>query len=143
MDILNCSTAEKSVEGVRMPLYKPGTKQVLTHTGFKGAKDKTPTEMFLTVLGPESQELRRALLAIQNRIAERPDDYEPTQDDIQAEALADSKVLAQMVVGGQVFMGGKWLKVDGENAVDVFLAVASFRTQAIQFASNAGNFIKG
>lgn len=140
MDILNCSTAEKSREGVNMPLLMPGTEDVLTHPR---GKDNTPTEMYLTLLGPESERTRRALAQMQHRMSKKSKSHTPSDADIEADNHSDCKLLASLTVGGLVFMGGKWVDVNTENAYDIYKAVMPFRAQAITFALDVGNFMKG
>ena len=137
MDILDCSIEEKSKKGVGMPLKHPGTDEVLTHQT-KG--DKAPREMFLTLLGPESPEVKRALAKIANRAKRKKDNHVPSNDEVEQERTSDSKLLAGLTVGGLVFMGGKWIDVTPDNAFEVYYAVQPFRGQALTFLLDAGNF---
>ncbi len=140
MDILDCATREKSLAGVNMPLLKPGTKQVLTH---KAKGDKAPREMYLTLLGPESPTVQRALAQARHRSSQEGENHSPSDSQLENDVVADCKLLASLTVGGLVFMGGKWVDVDSSNAFDIYYAVKPFRGQALQFCLNEGNFING
>lgn len=140
MDILACSISEKSNTGVDMPLYKPGTKDVLTH---KDKGDKVPREMYLTLLGPDSPQVMRALAQARNRAQRDNGNHSPSDEKIEADRVSDSKLLASLTVGGLVFMGGKWVDVDSSNAFEIYYQVKPFRGQALQFVLDEGNFIQG
>lgn len=140
MDILDCSIEEKSKSGVDMPLKKPGTDEVLCH---QAEGDKEPRDMFLTLLGPESGDTVRALEKLKARLDRKKDNHTSSNDEIERDRIADSKLLASLTVGGLVFMAGKWVKVTTGNAYDVYYAVRPFRNQALGFALDESNFTKG
>ncbi len=140
MDIVDCSTEAKAKEGVRMPLHKPGTNEVLTHQA-KG--DKEPREMYLQLLGPEAETTRRVLAKIRNRSSRQKEGHIPSNDEIESERVFDSKQLAEITPGGLVFMAGKWLDVTRENAYEVYYTVKPFRNQALMYALDDANFTKG
>ena len=140
VDVLNRSTAEKSRSGVNMPLLDPGTMNVLSHPR---GKDRLPVEMFLTVLGPESEETRRALAQMQTRSNKKKANHSPSDDEIEAESVSDSKLLAKLTIGGLVFMGGKWVDITTDNAFDLYYAVMPFRGQVMAFILDVGNFTRG
>ena len=140
VDLTTLSTAEKSREGVRMPVCDFDSNIPLTH---QTPEDEEPREMYLTILGPESENVRRALAQIQNRSQNKKDNHSPSNDEIQAELLADSKMLASLTVGGLVFFDGKWVDVDKDNAVTLYQGLLLLRTQALKFMLTAGNFTRG
>lgn len=140
MDVLDCKTDKKSRDGVDMPLWIPGSKQVLTH---KADEDDQPREMFLTLLGPESEHTRRAMASAQNRASRRKENHTESDDEIEATNWADSKMMAKLTVGGLVFWDGEWVEIDSSNAAKLYFEVPPFRTQAFAFVLDPGNYIQG
>ena len=141
MDILNCSTADRSAEGVKMTLKHPSTGDVLTHQ--EGDDPSVLKEMYLVILGPESKKVRKALSQINARLNKKNDRHTPSDEEIDNEAITDCKLLASITVGGEVFMGGKWVSIDEKNAFDMYYQVMPFRGQVSNFAFDMGNFTKG
>ena len=140
VDLATRSTAENSRKGVKMPICDFDSKEPLTH---QGPKDKEPREMYLTLLGPESENLRRALAKIQQRAESTKDNHSPSNDQIESELRADSKMLANLTVGGLVFFNDEWVDVNSENAADLYYGLLLLRTQALKFMLAPGNFTKG
>lgn len=142
MDILDCSTEEKSRTGVKMPLKKPGTDEILSHE-MEGYDE--PREMFLTLLGLDAGDTQRALEKIRARADRKKDGFAHTSSDeeLERERVADSKIFASLTVDGLVFMGGEWIKVDAKNAYSIYYRVRAFRNQALSFMLNESNFTKG
>ena len=140
VDVLSRSTAKKSREGVDMPLLDPGTVDVLSH---QGPKDKAPVEMYLKLLGPDSEKTRRALNRIQYRMSKVKEGVDKSDDELHAESAAESKILADLTVGGLVFMREKWVDIDRESAFDLYMTVPQFRGQALTFILNPKNYFRG
>lgn len=140
MDLATQSTTEKSNTGARMPLLSDATGEVYTHQA-KG--DKQPREMYLTLLGPESNPAKRYAHQVRNRLNRQGKNFTPSNESIEAERYADSKALAAMTVDGLVFYENKWLELNAENAFDVYYAVETVRNQASTFAYSHANFTQG
>ena len=140
VDLSRLSSAEKSTEGVRMNLLDPETDEVLTHQD-KG--DKSPREMYLVLLGPDSNTSRRAMAKIVNREKRRKKNHIPNDAEIQKETESDCKMLASITTGGLVFYEGKWVDVNSDNAMGIYLNVLIVRSQALQWAFDVVNFTKG
>ncbi len=139
MDVRNCSIAEKSKTGVKMPLLEPGSQNVLSH----GEDGEEPVEMYLVLLGPESPVVTRALAQARNRASRDQKNHTPSDEQIKKEAVSDSKLLAGLTVGGLVFMDDAWLEITAENAYDLYYDIRPFRGQALSFILNEANFTKG
>jgi len=140
VDLSSLSTAKKSGEGVEMPLLDPETEEVITH---KGAKDSEPVAMYLVLLGPSSPETKRALHQMQHRLSKKKADHSPSNQELEAQAMSDSKVLSSLTVGGKWFMGGKWIQGDSETAYALYMEVESFRSQAMLFILKEKNYRRG
>lgn len=142
MDILDCSTEEKSRAGVKMLLRKPGTEEIMSHE-MEGHDE--PCEMFLTLLGLDAGDTQRALEKIRARADRKKDGFAHTSSDeeLERERVADSKIFASLTVDGLVFMGGEWIRVDAKNAYNIYYKVRAFRNQALSFMLNESNFTKG
>lgn len=139
VDLATRSTAEKSRTGARMPVCDFDSTIPLTH---KTDEDDAPREMYLTLLGPESEDVRRALAQMQQRAEGNKGNHSPSNAELELELNADSKMLAKLTVGGLVFHKGKWINVDSENAVTLYHDLLLLRTQAIKFMLAPGNFTK-
>lgn len=139
MDLLNCSTEERSREGAKMLLKVPGTDDVLTHQA-KG--DKEPREMYLVLLGPDSPKTQRELARIRYRMSKQEAKNDKSDDELERDRVSDSKFYAALTVGGLVFFDGKWVDVS-DNAYDIYYKVAPIRGQALKFITAEANFIKG
>jgi len=139
VDLANFSTAEKSRTGAEMPVCDFGSTEQLTH---KAEGDEKSRGMFLKLLGPESEDTRRALMQVQKRAEKNKDNHSPSDEEQAAELESDSKMLAKLTVGGLVFYKGKWWDVDADNAAELYSGLFLLRTQALKFILDAGNFTK-
>lgn len=139
MDVLSLSTKENSSKGVRMPLRHPETGDVLEH---KAKGDDAPREMFLVLLGPDAGPTRREAAKFAQRSRRRKPDHVPSDDELEADVVAEAKALAQLTVGGLVFMRGEWVEITKDNAFDLYYTVDAFRTQASGFCFDRANFTK-
>lgn len=140
VDLATRSTSEKSRTGARMPVCDFDSTIPLTH---QTKDDPEPREMYLTLLGPESEDVRRALLQMQQRSEGKKGHHSPSNAEMEAELLSDSKMLANLTVDGLVFHKGEWVEVDKENAVELYRELLLLRVQALKFMLTPGNFTKG
>lgn len=137
-DVMNFSTSKKSKEGAIMPFLNPVDGQPLEH---QAEGDKEPRALHLVLMGASSGEAQRVFKQLQNRYNRRGEKHVPSDDDLEADRLADAKAVARLTVGGLLFSGGKWVELDKDNAGDFLYAIDPLRQQAVNFIKNAGNFI--
>lgn len=140
MDILEQKISELSNSGARMPLYDASRSFVMAH---EKEGHKEPYEMYLMLLGPESPKLQQEIAKTRNRGAKQKDNHIPSDDEVERERVHDSKMLAQITVGGEVYMGGNWMDITKENAYEVYYNVSIIRAQAMSFIMKPENFVKG
>lgn len=141
MDFLDYSSEENSRKGMRMDLLVPGTQQPATHQA-KG--DTEPRQMYITLLGPESPVTKRFMRQIaqrgQGKNGKRV--HSPSDDDLEAERIADAKGLASMTVDGLIFFDKQWIELNADNAFVVYDKVLAARAQALDFVFDFTNFTK-
>jgi len=140
VDLATRSTAEKSRTGVEMPVCDFDSTEQLTH---QAEGDEKPRGMFLKLLGPESEDMRRALAQIQNRAKKNKDNHTPSDEQQALDLDRDCKTLAGLTVGGLVFYKDKWWEVNKDNAVELYSNLLLLRQQATEFMLNPGNYTKG
>jgi len=140
VDLSTLSTSEKSRTGAEMPVCDFDSTEQLTH---KAEGDEKPRGMFLKLLGPESEKMRRALAQIQQRAEKNKDNHSPSDDEQARELESDCKMLANLTVGGLVFYKGKWWDVNSDNAAQLYSEMLLLRTQALKFMLSPGNFTQG
>lgn len=141
-DIFEQSITEKSMSGVRMPLCFANSDEVITH---QAKDDPQPREMYLVLLGPESPQVKRAVAKLQHRMDRKKKNHIPSDEEVERERQADSKLLAELTVGGLIYgkkVGG-WLDITPENAYDLYYEALPVRSQALTFIFDTANFTKG
>lgn len=139
MDVSELSSTAKSKAGEVMYLRHPKTNQILTHAEDK----KKPKKMYLKLLGPESPEMRKLFAEMNARNKNGDQDFEKSEAEMAAELEADCRMLSDLTIGGEVFFKGKWLDVEKEGTYDLYHTVLAFRSQALKFFTDPGNFIAG
>lgn len=137
-DVMNFSTTEKSNVGAVMPFLHPSDGTPLEH---QTENDSEPRALHLVLMGASSGEAQRVFKQLNNRTKRRGEKYVPSNDDIEADRLADAKGIARLVVGGLMFSDGKWVDLNKDNAQDYLFAIDPLRAQAVKFILDAGNFI--
>lgn len=140
MDLNDLSIADQSKKGQRLVLTHPKTHEPLTHREKAG---DGPREMFVVLLGPDSPVMRRGMARIQNREKLKKPNHVPSNEQLDRERESDAKFLDELTIGGEVFFGGKWVDLSKESAFDLYNDVAIIRGQALTFALDSGNFIRG
>ena len=140
MDILDQEISELSNSGARMPLYDASRAFVMTH---EKEGQKEPHEMYLMMLGPENPKYQQEMAKTRNRANKKKDDHIPSDEEVERERVHDSKMLAKLTVGGEVFMGGEWVDITSENAYEMYYNVSIIRAQALTFMMKPENFVKG
>ena len=139
VDLSSRSTAAKSRTGARMPVCDFDSDIPLTH---KAEGDEEEREMFLVLLGPESENTRRALSQMQHKADQNKGNHSPSDAQIAEDLRSDCKMLAQLTVGGEVFWEGQWWDVTPENVVPIYEDLLLLRGQAIAFCLNPKKYVK-
>ncbi len=140
-DAFSQSTKEKSETGVRMPLCYVGSDDEMF---YQADGDEKARPMFLIILGPEAPDTKRVFSKIQNRITAQREkkNHTPSNDELERLAVTDSKLLAEITVGGEYYQDG-WVTVTKENAYDLLIKVEGFRDQIYRFVADKKNFTTG
>jgi len=136
-DILDFSISKRSNEGVRMVFRDPDTGVPVR---VKGKGDRQAREMYLVLLGPGSNEFKRVAAQAANRNARKKPNHTPSDTEIEQNRISDATALARLVVGGELYSGGKWVTMTAENAGDFLYEVDPLRGQVADFVWTAGNF---
>ena len=141
-DLASRSTKELSKTGARMPVCDFNSKVPLTH---KAEGDESEREMYLTLLGPESEHMRRQLARIQQKEMGKEDGpvRDLSNEDLDKELRDNCNLLAKLTVGGLVFYKDKWVDVTSDNAADLYYDLLLLRMQALNFIQSPGKFAKG
>lgn len=137
-DVLNFETKHVAEEGVFMPFKHPKTGEELTH---QTDDDKDPRALGLLLKGIDSADAQRFIRQAKARETRRGQNYTPSDADIEADRISDSKGLARLTLGGLLFSGGKWVEMTSGNASDYLYSVDPLRKQAIAFVLDEGNHL--
>jgi hypothetical protein len=138
-DLAAYSTITKSRDGAEMPICDFNSEPFF----HQAEGDTEPRAMYLTLVGPESEKVRRALAQMQHRSDKNKDNHSPSDLDIEKELVADCKMLASLTIGGLLFWRGEWRDVTSENVVEVYADLLLIRAQVIKFCLDPKKFVAG
>ncbi len=142
-DVFKLSTRELSKQGVKMNLLSPDTGANLTAP--TSADDPTPRQMYLTIYGPASPQIRRFSKRIQQRIDNDDDHEELTDEECEELDKEDARMLAKLTKDGLVFGKDKWWEpeeMDEAFLYNLFYTVPDFGAQVFKYLKKPGNFIR-
>ena len=140
---------ELSIKGVKMPLENPKTGELLE---FQSDDDLAPRGAYLTLLGPDSPETKRALQRLINAEASMKDKGEKSNDQYLADKKSLCRMLSKLTVDGLVFgvvdknlpdAKGAWVPITSDNSYGFYMGASDFRRQAQSFIIKPSNFYKG
>lgn len=116
MDISALDLRAAADEGFTVRLTHPVSDEPLEHDG---------RPMTIEVYGKDSTAFR----AIRQRLIRKYEKSKKASIDLDAKEREASEIVAECTIGGSVYADGKWIKVNPDNALDIYLRFPWIREQ--------------
>ena len=134
MDLKNLTTTQ---EGATLELRHPATGEILK---YGGKKDQEHT-MHLILAGVDSDAYKKAQRKVTDRRFKQQQKFRQlrlTSSMLEDEAI---EILTAVTLGGKLFMDGKEVTVDANNAGEIYREYPWIKEQADAFIEDRSNFL--